>query len=932
MKVVPNQWQTTVQVGETCGMLLGRAVELARIDEVLDEARRGRSHALIVRGEAGVGKTALLRHAYDQADGALRLSARGIETESEIAFAGLADLLRPLTDLIQTLPDPQAAALAGALAIGPPVAGDRFTICTACLGVLAAAAETSPVAVVVDDLQWLDPPSTEALLFVARRVEAEGIAMVFSVREGEGGLDTSGLEELVLGGLDEDAARRLLTERTSVRLAPEVARALIKETRGNPLALIELLRVLEPAELSGRRALPAPLPVGPRLEAALVRRIEGLPDPARAALLVAAASDTGAMDEIAAALVALRIPRLALDVAEEAGVAVISDGRLEFGHPLMRSAVYHGASMPERRKAHHALAHAIARPDRRAWQLAAAADTPDESVAQALEEAAAEASARSGYAAAAAALEKAARLTPSEPERARRLLAAAASFHLAGRSAQASELLEEALVFAIDPLLRAEIQHLRGTVLLLSGGPSLAADLLTHEADMIAASAADKAALMLGDAAFAYQLTARVAQSRKAAQQGFEIASRGPVKAMAGIYLAAALVLDGELEEASHLLDGCLPGLDSIEPPAVWQVKAFVSQTSGWMGRYDLAEDLVHDSVVAARLAGAPAPLPYALAVSCEVHYRTGDWTRALADGTEGARLGMETGQEPMAACNLITVGRIYAARGQAEDALATATRATEMTERLGTESLRVYIQSLLGLLEIGLGRGEAAVAHLEKARAAADASGLKNPDVVHFWGDLVEAYLLTGRPTDAWDVTVELERRAKAAGGALALAVAERCCGMLKDEFEAHLQGALRYHETSANPFEKGRTHLAYGERLRRANRRVDARPHLHAARKLFEGLGAAPWIKRAERELKATGERVARSPEAQPVELTPQEFQVALAVAGGATNRAAAASLFLSPKTVEFHLSNVYSKLGLRSRAELAARAARGDISARH
>lgn len=910
-------------------MLLGRTKELARIDEVLAEAAAGHSSALVVRGEAGVGKTSLLAYASAEAASTLRLRARGIESESEIAFSGLLDLLRPVVDLMESLPGPQYAALAGALAMGPPVGGDRFTIYAACLGLLASAAERSPVTVLVDDLQWLDPSSSEALLFAARRFEAEEIAMIFTVREGERDLDIAGLDELMLPGLDAGDARLLLEAHTVGPISPAVADLLIKETRGNPLALNEVVRVLKPEHLSGKRALELPLPVGPSLEKALLARIEGFPRETRQVLLVAAASDNGAMDEVVAALKDLDLDRDALDAAEEVGIVRIDDGRLAFDHPLMRSAVYHGAAIAERRRCHRALADSILRADRRAWQLAAASDVPDEEIAVALEEAASDASARGGYAAAAAALEKAARLTPDDVARARRLLAAASSYYLAGRSAHPLELLEEALAFSSDSILRADIQHVRGTVLFLSGAPFVAADLLASEAEAIAAASPDKAVLMLADASFAYHFTSRVPLGVGTAQRAFDLAPEGPLRAAAGLNLAAAILLEGRLEESSLLFERYIPAVDMMPPPMVWRSKAFVAQSIAWLGEYERAQALVDSSISSVRLAGAPAPLPYALAVDCEVRYRTGDWARAYASGTEGARLGFETGQEAMAACNLITVGRIYAARGQAEEALATGAQALELTDRLRTESLRVYIASFLGLLELTRGRAESAVEHLETARRTGSASGLKNPDVVHFWADLVEALLQAGRLEEARKTSEQLASYAEMSGSALTRAFAARCRGLLDDTFEPGFQEALQHHELSANPYEKARTLLLYGERLRRSNRRAEARERLRAARTIFAGLEATPWAQRAEAELAATGERLQRAAPTGSVRLTPQELQVALAVAAGATNREAASALFLSPKTIEFHLSNVYSKLGIRSRSALAARVAEGALA---
>ncbi|MFP5298283.1 MAG: helix-turn-helix transcriptional regulator [Actinomycetota bacterium] len=909
-------------------MLVGRKDERAAIDATLDRATGGRSSVLVLRGEPGIGKSALLGYAWDNASTLTRLRAKGIESESEIAFSGLLDLLRPVVDSIDRLPEPQRASLSGALALSPAMPGDRFTIYAACLGLLAIAAEAGPLAVVIDDLQWLDPPSAEALLFAGRRLEAEGVAMFITLRTGEGDWDLSTFEALDLSGLTTDEAVELIHRQAPHPVDPGVAERLATETRGNPLALTEIVRSFDPEALAGGNGIATPISPGPTLQKALARRTVGLPTETREALALAAASDTGAMEEITAALDALGKHRSDLDPAEDMGIFAITDGTLEFSHPLLRSAIYHQAPTKLRRSLHAALATVVERQDRRAWHLAVSAESPDETIAEALEEAATDASARSGYAAAAAALEKAARLSPEDEDRARRLHSAAVTYHLGGRFGHPLELLQEAEASTSDPVLRAQIHHLQGKILTLSGDPFTAAELLEARGDALVSEDPEKACLMLADASFAFHFTSRVERGIATARRAYAIAQEGPLEVWAGLNLAAAVLLRNGSAEARDLFEKYRPALDLVPPPDVWSIKAFVAQASGWAGEYDEADRLLEEAVTGARMAGAPAPLPYALAVACEVRYRMGDWARAFADGTEGARLGYETGQEAMAACNLITVGRIHAARGQVEDAHRTASEALQLTERLRTESLRVYIASFEGLLDLGMGNVREAVEELELARQLGASSGLANPEVVHLWADLVDAYLMAGLTEEAEETTVEIERYA-AGGTLLTNAFAARCRAMLSEDPETYFERALRYHEDAFNPYEKARTLLVYGERQRRGGNKKDARVRLREARRIFRSLGAAPWIRRADSELAATGEKVGRPPAQGGTRLTPQELQVALAVADGATNREAAAALFLSPKTVEFHLSNVYSKLGLRSRVELATRVAEGGLA---
>jgi len=424
------------------GVLLCRQDACARVDILLAHARAGRSGALLVRGDAGIGKSALLRFAHERAGDLLVLRARGIETESEIPFSGLADLFRPVLGRLDRIPSAQADALAGALALRPPVPAARFSVSAATLSLLAAAAEDGGVLVLVDDLQWLDAESAEALLYATRRLGDEGVAVLLAHREGEPArVEAGGLPQLTLDGIDAEAARKLLDQTFARPIAPSAVERLVELTAGNPLALAEIPALLTDAQLAGDEPIPEPLPATAAVERRFRGRADALGPQARRALLAAAADDSGDLNTILAAARALGAEPHDLQEAELAELVAVEAGRLEFRHPLVRSAVYHGATPPERRAAHRALAEALDAPaaaDRRAWHLAAATLEPNEDVARALEEAAGHALSRSGYAAAASAFHRAARLTPVREARAFRLLRAADASQLGGGFARAS--------------------------------------------------------------------------------------------------------------------------------------------------------------------------------------------------------------------------------------------------------------------------------------------------------------------------------------------------------------------------------------------------------------------------------------------------------------------------------------------------------------
>ena len=482
-----------------------------------------------------MGKTTLLDAACARASGLTLLHARGLEVEAQLAFSGLSDLVTPVLRFLEAIPAPQSAALAGALAVGPASPADRFVVCAATLSLLAAAAEEQSVLVVVDDVQWLDDPSREALLFAARRLEAEQVAIIMAVLDTDRALDAPGLDEVVLAGLDSRSARELLQDQLGRPIAPRVLNRLMDLTAGNPLALREFGISLSEAQLDGAEELGERLPAVVSVERAFLRRVQRLPTETRAGLVVAAA-DSGDTSRIQKACALLGLASTCLDPAEEEGV-IRGDGKTtSFVHPLVRAAVYNSASSFSRDQAHEALADVLehaesevdgrslgpSRLERRAWQLGAATRQPNESVAFTLHAAASEARSRSGYAAAAAAVERAARLTPQLEQRATRLAEAARDWHFAGRPEAAARLLDEALQLAHGAEARAAIQLERARIKMWRGRFSEASELLAFEAAAIAAKNPESAALMLLDAATAASTVRRPAHSGRARAQGLD--------------------------------------------------------------------------------------------------------------------------------------------------------------------------------------------------------------------------------------------------------------------------------------------------------------------------------------------------------------------------------------------------------------------------
>jgi DNA-binding CsgD family transcriptional regulator len=908
-------------------VLVGRESECARIDELLARARRGRSGALVLRGEAGIGKTALLEYAVARAEDMKVVSALGVQSETELEFSALLEVCRPMLDHLDDVPAAQAEALRGALGLAAAGARDRFLIGAATLSLLAAAGEVGPVLVVIDDAHWLDRASADALRFAVRRLVADPVCVLFATREGEERtFDAPGIPALAVVGLDRASASTLLARDGASRIAPDVADRLWHGTHGNPLALLELPSVLSARQLAGREPLDDPLPAGASVERAFVRRAHGLPADAQRALLVAAVAMTDDVSIVSAAAAALGADASALEAAEDVGLVHVRGRQIVFRHPLVRSAVYHAAAPSDRRAAHGALATTMRddwQPEQRAWHLAAAARAPDEAVASALARAAEHALRRSGYASAAAALERAAQLTPADDQRRRRLLSAAHAFWLAGRSGASRALLEEALEGGADPRLRADALHLLGTIEYHDGPPMPAYRRLVEAALLVEQLAPAKAVAILTDAVEACVYAAEPKPGADAARRARQLAPRdGSYEDfMAEVNMAESLFFDGRAASGAPMFERALAIFGASaelqrEPRLV--TRAAIAMC--WLERGAEAYELATRAVVLAREQGAIGALPQALMTLTWASRRVGAWKEGLASGSEGVELAREMEQTTIMIDCLGELSVIEANRGEEASCRRHCDEVEAITARLGLGNRAGFNVCVLGMLELALGRLEEAAVRFETCARWVEELDVHAVEAVPI-PDLVETYARLGRLDDA---RAALARLRAGASPRFAEVLAARCAGLVAgdDEFERHFRRSLELHPKGDDGFGRARTQLCFGERLRRAGRRVDAREQLRAALETFERLGPTPWADRARGELRATGERLRRREGHQAERLTPQELQIALQVAQGKSNREVGAALFLSHKTVEFHLGRVYRKLDIRSRAQLIRR----------
>jgi DNA-binding CsgD family transcriptional regulator len=906
-------------------VLIGRESECALLEDLLDRARVGRSGSLVVRGEAGIGKTALLEHAVGRAEGMTVVRALGVESEAELQFSALLEFCWPLRDHLAEISDHQAEVLRAALGLGPAESHDRFSVGAATLALLAAAAEANLLLVVVDDAQWVDRSSQDALLFAMRRLEADRVALLCAAREDEErAFEAPGVESISVGGLPREAATSLVRRGGQVEVAPEVAARLYEATDGNPLALIELPGLLSAEQLAGAAPLGDPLPAGSTIERAFARRADALPATARRALLVAAVATAKDVETVVGGLLAFGLPQDAFEPAEDAGLIRIVDGHLDFRHPLVRSAVYHAAAASDRRAAHRALAEALVgspRSEARAWHLAGAAIGPDEEAAASLERAAEQARRQSGYAAAAAALERAARLSPDPDAGTKRLAAAAEAAWRAGRPEAAADLVVETLARVGEGRLRAEVLRLHGGMEFFAGKGDTAASAFLEAVSLLEEADKGGAVAAAADAVNALIRVRQPAKALETAQKARSLAPQdgGEADAEATIALGYALCFAGRYSEAEpHLRRAVELFGESTTLPSPLQAGR-LSAALGWLGRHEEAHAYLAATVGRARAAGAVGSLPHLLASSSWQALHASRWNEAQADASEALDLAEEIDQPVTAAQALGVLTWVHALRGDDRRCRA---YGHETQLRAGALGFRLYslLASLcLGLLDLGAGRVEEAIGQIETVARYADERGLYIPGVSPQF-ELAEAYVRAGRPADAGAVLASFEG-SELVDAPLPSALAKRCRGLLAeaDRAERHFEEALALHERVESPFALARTRLCYGERLRRAGRRVEAREQLRRALETFERVGAGPWAERARGELRASGETLRRREPFEAEELTPQELQIALQVAEGKTNKEVGAALFLSHKTVEFHLSRIYRKLDIHSRAEL-------------
>ena len=906
--------------------LINRDEERRALDLLVDAARKGISGSLVLRGEPGIGKTVLLDYAVNRATGMQLARVTAIESEMELGFAAVHQLLIPFLPALSHLPAPQRDALGSALGLVDAAAPDRFMVGLAILTLLADSASERPLLVVVDDAQWLDQVSAEVLAFVARRVYADSIAFIFAAREpGERRLPLEGLTQLQVPGLAATAARDLLGSVAEGPLDDAVGARIVAETRGNPLALIELSAELTEGQLAGGSVLPEPLPIGSRLQERFLRRVRALPAETQTLLLLAAADPSGDTDLLWRAAGNLGLPVSTAVPAETDRLLTLAP-RVEFRHPLIRSAVYHGALVVRRRQAHQALAAATdpeRDADRRAWHLAAAAAAPDEQVAAELEHCAERARRRGGYAASAAFLTRAAELTPDPGRQPARLLAAAGAELAAGTPGRAQALLERAAPEVQGPLQRAMAQRLEGTIRVALGQGHETLPLMLDAARALVPldlSLGRDALLEAMEAAIFFRTSGSIEEPRLAAlaageatpPPGFEPTTadmllEGFTARFTAGYRAAvphfrravtALRAGGDVR---WFMLGCLAAGE------LWDLHAWHALASRW--------------VQLCRENGALTILPIALQLLAGAEVAAGRLSAADALNVETAEISAATGNPGLLGPESRGNDLMAAWRGRAQDTRAAVeAHERELLER-GQGGGFIVGQYALTVLEIGLGHYQAALPH---------ALRVYHDDV--FFGcfvlpEIVEAATRAGDHEAAAAALDRLTERATASGTTWALGLLARSQALLAgpDAAEDRYREAIDQLRTSRARPDLARAHLLYGEWLRRQRRRGDARAQLRTALDMFHDSGMEAFADRARKELRASGERVgrvraeSRDGLAPREALTPQEERIAQLVAEGASNADVAALVFLSSSTIEYHLRKVFRKLGVISRTQL-------------
>ncbi|WP_199421760.1 AAA family ATPase [Actinotalea solisilvae] len=908
-------------------MLVGRESERRAVGSLLAAARAGESRVLVLRGEPGIGKTALLDEAARHAEGMRVLRAQGVESEQFVPFSGLHQLLRPVLGVLHEIPTAQARHLEAALLLGPgpgtQAPPSRFAVGAATLSLLCRAAEDAPLAVLVDDAHLLDAPSAEALVFAARRLVADPVAVLVGVRTGEGGAAAwAGLPELVVVGLDLAATAALLARAAGAALRDDRVERLHLATAGNPLALLELGARGTAADAPAG----APVAVSEQLSRAFLGRVGELTPATRTGLLVAAA-DGASLAVVLEACAALGVPDPGLGQAEDVGLITVTGDRVTFRHPLVRSAVYGSAGPAARRAVHRAVAAVLPRSetDRLAWHLSESAVAPDEDTAATLDRVAAQASARGAYALAASTHERAAELTAEPTRRVGRLAAAGEAAWLAGLTARSVALLDRALAADPPPLLRARIQERRGAVETRCGSLDQALVTFVEAAEAVRGTDPDAAVRLFADAvhvAFYLGAPAAAMRASEAIDALADVTTDADARALGLIATGMAMVIAGageagvaRLRAAAYALvapDGGVQRGDRFRLP-------LRIQGALWLRDAGDLRDVVGETIDRLREQSALGSLPYLLMHLARDAATTDRWDDAEAAYLEAVRLAHEAGHTTELTVALAGLACLHARRGESTDCLRAVTAALGLARRHHIRLASFWATFAQGDLAAGAGRVEDAARHYEQLLGQLTERGLGDPDQ-SCAPELVETYVHLARTDEAGALAERFAAAADAKGQPWSRARAQRALGLAAADGEVHFRSALELHARTADRYEGARTELAFGAWLRRARRRTEARPLLRSALATFESLGATPWADVAAHELGATGETATRRPALAADRLTPQERQIAAMLASGRTTRETAAALFLSPKTVEYHLRHVYQKLGVRSRAELA------------
>ncbi|MET9022575.1 LuxR family transcriptional regulator [Actinopolymorpha sp. NPDC004070] len=932
-------------------MLYGRASEQERLAALVKGASAGRSGVLVLRGEPGIGKTALLDDVAERARAAgLRvLRGAGIEAEATLPYAGLHLLLHPALDRIGALAPPQASALAAAFGLSEaPAGGDRFLVGLGVLSLLSEVAEDGGAVCLVDDAQWLDQASADALSFAARRLDAEGVALVVAARDAADAFPPAGVAELRLEGLDSDAANALLDAHpVKERLTTQVRARVLAEAYGNPLALAELPAALAAAP-PGEAIRPGALPLTERLRVAFDGQVRRLPPRTQLALLVAAAEEAGHLDVVLRAAGELGAGLEDLADAESAGLVVADAGTVRFRHQLVRAAVYEGAPLGLRLKAHRALAAAFGEPadrDRRAWHLALASTGPDEQVAAELEATATRAAERGGDAAAATAYERAARSSTTAHDRARRMLLAAEAAAQSGDFARALALADRVPNTPADQdaehgqdggrsTEHARLALVRANTHFWAGAFPAAHRVLLDGAAAVAPHDQPLAAWLVMQAMYVAWFTGDRDLSRSTADRlrDVRLPAGHPHRAILPLMILLARLASGAEDPAGERDDGPRPAIvaealgrfGTGDPGTTVMIGG-----SAWiLAQDDLAYDVFASSVDQVRAQGRIGWLAGALGSLGEAELFLGRHRDAAARLDEAMRIGADTGQAH--AVSHFGGVRAYLAAVRGDEAhlreLVDAVRAATAGDSSPGPS---WTRWALATYDLATGRTEASLTRLE---TLARGPARHQIPATRSAPDLVEAAVRLAAPERAAEPLARLTEWASWVRQPWVDALVRRCRALVAsdDEAEANFAAALELHESSAKQWEAARTRLLYGEWLRRAHRPADARAQLAAALTAFEHLAADPWAARARAELRAAGAPTVPTGPSGPqagqdpdllATLTPQELQIVRLAAEGSSNRDIAARLFLSPRTVGYHLYKAYPKLGVTSRTQLAA-----------